>query len=157
MQLDFFIPGLPAPGGSKVYRGRSSDGRAILVDSSKRAPAWKDSVATHAIQTMNGSPVIAKGVPLVCDFEFIMPRPQSHYRTGKHAGELKPWAVDAKHVKVPDTLKLQRPTEDAMTGIVWTDDAQLWKQSATKRYAMPGEMTGARVTVTAAQAAERSE
>jgi Holliday junction resolvase RusA-like endonuclease len=145
--ITIFIPGVPAPGGSKSYMGQSKAGRAILRDSSKRAPAWKDSVATHAMQAMNGRPVIEKGTPLRCRFEFVMPRPQGHYRTGKHAGELKPWAADKQHTTMPDTLKLQRPCEDALTGIVWTDDAQVCDQAARKRYANPGEMTGARVTI----------
>jgi len=157
MTVDFFVPGVPAPGGSKSYMGQSKSGRAIIRDSSKRAPAWKDSVNTHAIQAMNGRPVIDKGVPLVCNFEFIMPRPQGHYRTGKHEGELKDWAINKKHTTKPDTLKLQRPTEDAMTGVVWTDDSQVFEQSATKRYAMPGEVTGVRIRVTAASIAGKDE
>lgn len=156
-EITIFIPGVPAPGGSKSYMGQSKAGKAIIRDSSKRAPAWKDSVATHAIQAMNGAPVMAKDVPIVCAFEFVMPRPQYHYRTGKHAGELKPWAVDLKHTTKPDTLKLQRPTEDALTGIVWTGDEQVWKQSAEKRYAQPGEMTGAHVTVKHAVSAAGGE
>jgi len=48
----------------------------------------------------------------------------------------------------PDLTKLIRSVEDALTGILWRDDAQVISQVALKRYAMPDETPGVRVRVT---------
>jgi Holliday junction resolvase RusA-like endonuclease len=47
----------------------------------------------------------------------------------------------------PDATKLWRPTEDALTGIVWRDDSQIIRQLVRKRYCGPGEVPGAEVLV----------
>jgi len=68
-------------------------------------------------------------------FIFYQPRPQSHYTsTGKLSkqGIETPWP----NVK-PDTTKFVRAVEDALTGIVWVDDAIIVQQSARKEYGIP--------------------
>ena len=46
--------------------------------------------------------------------------------------------------KKPDVLKLARSTEDALTGLIWMDDAQVWEMQILKRYS---EGLGADITV----------
>jgi Holliday junction resolvase RusA-like endonuclease len=75
--------------------------------------------------------------------DFIMPRPKGHYRSGKHAGEVKDGAPPYPAVK-PDAGKLARGTEDALTGIVWRDDSQIVTEVLTKRY---GPQAGCRIRV----------
>jgi crossover junction endodeoxyribonuclease RusA len=58
---------------------------------------------------------------------FYLPRPQS-----------LPKRVTA-HVKAPDLDKLTRAVFDALTGVVFHDDAQVVDLVATKRYACAGD------------------
>ena len=71
--------------------------------------------------------------PLSVSFSFAMPRPGSHYGTGRNADKLKP-SAPAGHTSKPDITKLIRSTEDALKGIAWVDDTQIVSQSAGKMY-----------------------
>jgi Holliday junction resolvase RusA-like endonuclease len=42
-------------------------------------------------------------------------------------------------VVMPDATKLLRGLEDALTGVVWHDDAQIVSQHVEKRYALGPE------------------
>jgi Holliday junction resolvase RusA-like endonuclease len=79
-----------------------------------------------------------------------MPRIGSHYGSGKNAEKLKPTAPKFHTVK-PDATKLLRSTEDALTGILWRDDAQIARQTVEKSY---GERAGAWITVEQLELAE---
>lgn len=122
----FFVVGTPRPAGSKSaypYRcGKTGKMRVRVVDASgKRGKEWRDAVAWAAKRAYFGKPV--EGA-VVISFAFFMPRPKSHYGTGKNAGILKPKAP-RQHIIRPDTSKLLRAVEDALTGIIWKDDAQI--------------------------------
>jgi Holliday junction resolvase RusA-like endonuclease len=132
MTYKFFVAGVPAPGGSKT-----SYGRGRIVDACKRNPAWKSLVALTASQA---GCVPLEG-PLVLTLTFYMPRPKGHRRKD---GTLKPSAPAYPTVK-PDTTKLIRSLEDALTGICWKDDTQIVTQIADKFYAT--DRVGALVTI----------
>ena len=143
--ISFFVPGIPAPGGSKRFLGRSKKtGRGILVDSGKRNAPWRDSVACEAVRAMGSEPLLDG--PLSVTMIFFLPRPKNHYRTGRNAGKLKPNAPPFPD-RIPDALKLGRSTEDAMTGIVWTDDARGVDVTFRKRYADHPQKPGARILI----------
>jgi hypothetical protein len=74
---------------------------------------------------------------------FKMPRPQSHLG---RAGNPLP-SAPAFHTTRPDATKLWRSTEDALTGIMWSDDAQIVLQTIQKRYADTGEHPGVWINV----------
>lgn len=130
-EYSFFVPGHPAPGGSKKFVGFSkATGRAILVDAAgQRNKDWRTTVQVFAqqagVQPLDG--------PIALTVRFCMPRPKSHYGTGRKASHLKA-AAPSFHTTKPDTTKLLRSTEDALAGIAWKDDAQVCVQTATKRY-----------------------
>jgi Holliday junction resolvase RusA-like endonuclease len=134
--IQFFAPGIPRPGGSKTYKGRSKAGRAILVDASKYGKDWR---AMVALACADASRAALEG-PLSMDVTFIMPRPKSHYRAN---GALKD-SAPVYHTSKPDATKLMRSTEDALTGIAWRDDAQVVRQTVVKMY---GERPGAEVVI----------
>ncbi len=139
-RYEFFIPGVPKPGGSK--RAFVIKGRAILTDASGKAGKdWRGDVKTFGRQAIP-SPIMSGPVRLV--IEFHMPRPKSHYRTGKHAGVLRPDAP-LRHTSKPDATKLVRSLEDALTGIAWSDDAQIAVQQIAKVYT--GTTPGALVVI----------
>lgn len=137
--ITFFVHGVPRPGGSKKGFFNPKTKRVIIVDASNNKP-WRESVRHAALATGSG---MLSG-PLSVTVTFYMPRPQSHFRTGKHAGELKADAPQY-HDKMPDATKLWRSTEDALTGVLWKDDAQIAVQKVEKRYA--NDHPGASVTV----------
>ncbi len=147
--ISFFVPGTPAPGGSKSFKGFSkSTGRAILVDAGgERNKHWRSLVAQVGHTEMHGAALFSG--PLHVRFEFIVARPKSHFlsRGFGQLGSLRPTAPPAP-VTRPDTLKLTRSTEDALTGVVWHDDAQAVVMNLQKRYAAPGEPTGCRISIT---------
>ena len=81
--------------------------------------------------------------PVVLDSTFYMPRPQSHFRTGKYAGEIKPTAP-AYPVTFGrnDADKMIRLVGDALTiaGVI-KDDAQIVRVLAVKQWE-PGAGNG---------------
>lgn len=132
--LRFFVPGVPAPGGSKKFVGLAkSTGRAILIDAAgAKNKNWRSSVAQVAAGAMSGKPQLTAA--LAVSFTFFMPRPKAHLRTN---GAVKPKAPRVPVTK-PDVIKLARSTEDAMTSIVYRDDSQTVDLVVRKRYADDG-------------------
>ncbi len=151
--ITFWVDGKPEPAGSKQafcptkpngepYRGPT--GRIIInvVDDNPRSKEWKKVVARAARQHFTREP---HDGPVECRLEFVVTRPQYHFGTGKNAERLKDAAAHFPTAK-PDTLKLSRGTEDALTGIAWIDDSQVVNQTATKRY---GTRPGVQITISA--------
>lgn len=86
---------------------------AMVESSSARVKAWRSAVA--AIARDAAPPALLAGA-LVVDFVLTMPRPQRF-----PVGDLR--RVHGRPAVTPDLSKLARSTEDALTGIVWADDA----------------------------------
>lgn len=132
-RVEFSVVGLPAPQGSKRAFVNRHTGRAALVESSSRHKDWRALVALTAAEHRHllGIPPepLAGGLNLAAVFSF--PRPASHYGAGKNARVLKPSAPQA--VGTPDLSKLVRSIEDAMTGIVYRDDAQIQSYDGTRK------------------------
>jgi Holliday junction resolvase RusA-like endonuclease len=154
--LRVFIPGIPRPGGSKTARVIERNGEIVrhngrplvtMRDDAKGNADWKQTVAFTARKFWRGQPA---RIPLRLSVTFRMPRLKGHYGSGRNAGELKPSAPRYHTVK-PDSTKLMRALEDALTGIVWADDALIAEQYATKVY---GETPGAMVEVFALDTAQ---
>ena len=139
-EIKFFVPGIPAPGGSKNTFINKKTGKVCVVDACKRNPAWRNRVAHFALPHKPDKPLTCA---IELNVDFLMPRPKCHYRTGKNAGKLKDTAP-RYCIKRPDTTKLLRALEDALTGIIWKDDEQVVKQVIRKHY---GENPGAMVRI----------
>lgn len=89
--------------------------------------------------------------PLRCDVDFFLPRPRSHYRTGRNAHTLKGSAPSMPAAK-PDLSNLIKGTEDALNSTrgspgAWRDDAQICTMVARKRYAELGDEPGAWICI----------
>jgi Holliday junction resolvase RusA-like endonuclease len=89
---------------------------------------WRIAVQDKAIATF-GEFRKPLGCPLALQLTFNLPRPKCH--SGKKG--LLPSAPPFPAGK-PDVLKLARAVEDALTGIIWTDDAQIVTEILLKRY-----------------------
>lgn len=118
--IEFTVFGLPQPAGSK--RAFVQGNRAIVVDDNAKSRPWKQEVTSTAKEVVGDTIPFPEG-PVVLRMRFTMPRPKGHYGSGKNAGVLKDSAPHF-HTSRPDALKLGRGTEDALTGILYRDDAQ---------------------------------
>ena len=65
------------------------------------------------------------------DVEFWLPRPKSHYGTGRNAGKVKKSAPVVPHQDVDNLLK---GAMDAASGVLYEDDKQVVGVSAKKAY-----------------------
>lgn len=137
--MRFFVPGIPAPQGSKRYAGHRANRYGpdptkrlpVLVESSAKVAPWRAVVAQVAALKCHG---ILDG-PVSVTVSFVLPRPKSLPKRVVHM------------VKKPDLDKLVRSTLDALSGVAYVDDNRVTLIIAKKRYAVPGEPTGAWITV----------
>ena len=128
--INVFVPGRPAPQGSKRYFG---PGR--VVEMSKYLHAWRDDVRSTLMHRWEGKPPLTGGIDLV--LEFVLNRP---------AGTPKRWTPLA--VKRPDFDKLTRGVCDAITASgVYKDDSQVVRAVIVKRLAEIDEPTGCFIRV----------
>lgn len=153
MTIRFFVPGIPQSRGSKrafpIKRRNGSIGVAVS-DNNPNSREWMGvvSLVTTAEMTAIQSPPITG--PIGLRMTFIMPRPKSHYGTGKNASVLKPTAPKY-HTSKPDRGKLQRAVEDALTGIAYMDDSQVCCGPVEKVY---GDRPGVEVEITPMSASQ---
>lgn len=131
--LTFIVHGQSAPQGSK--RGYVVNGRAVLVESSKRVQPWREAVKAAALDALTRSDwQPARNAALMLTVVYTLPRPKSHYRTGRNAHLLRDNAPKWPTGK-PDAGKLTRATEDALTDCgVYGDDAQIVVSLSVKSY-----------------------
>lgn len=129
-----FVPGNPAPQGSKSPKGRTKTGRVILVESSTRVKPWRETIATIARQRGGMMPV----GPILAELDFVMPRP-------KQTAKTKPTPPAIK--RNGDLDKLVRAVFDAITGVWVEDDAHIVSLRATKRIAELNEKPGVAIRI----------
>lgn len=132
--ISLFVPGLPRAAGSKrafvLRKGGVLTNRAIVTDANPHSASWKSDVRGGASRAYSGP--LLDG-PLKMTLEFVMPRPKSHFRTGKNSDLMRDDAPFF-HTGKPDATKLTRGVEDSLTNIIWTDDARVVIQHITKTY-----------------------
>lgn len=127
-----FVPGVPAPQGSKRFLGRSSRGRVKMAESSARVAPWRAAIADKVEQAMGGVEPSPHAIAL--SVRFIFPRPKGHYGSGRNAGVVKPNAPRLPSGQRDDLDKLLRAVLDAMTSIAFADDGQVVVINAGKEY-----------------------
>jgi Holliday junction resolvase RusA-like endonuclease len=139
--LRFTVLGKPQPAGSKrafaIRKGGVPTGQIAVTDDNPAAKSWQQEIRVAARQAMVeiGDHALLDG-PLELRAWFYTPRPRRHYRTGRNAHLLRDDAPAYPIVR-PDTTKLLRGLEDALTGVSWRDDAQVVVQTARKFYDEP--------------------
>ena len=139
-ELNFFVPGTPAPQGSKSFKGFAGNGRAIMIESSKAVGPWRERVALAAHNAMRETGWAPFDGALSVRLAFVLPRPKSAPKT-----------IHVPAIKRPDGDKLLRAVLDAMTGIVYRDDAQIVDYRLTKDlewpHMIPNAVPGCHITV----------
>ena len=130
------IASTPATAGSKRAFHNKKTGRTWITDDCTRGKEWRATVRAAAERQRITRKLYSE--PLALTVDFRLPRPKSHFRTGKCSNVLKP-SAPVLHSKRPDLTKLLRAIEDALTGVLWKDDSLIVFQVATKSYApLPG-------------------
>ena len=115
------VYGVPKPQGSKRYVGHSKKDHAIMIESCKELPNWREAVKWAAIGQFKGERPVLPGA-LRVRMVFTLPRPAAAKKRAY------------PHTK-PDLSKLVRATEDALTDAgVWEDDARVVGTLSEKRY-----------------------
>lgn len=156
--LEFFVPGTPAPGGSKkawvprrkdgsmIYRAGTKSPVVNVTDAGGKAnKEWRKVVAAYGRKFMLSSPPFE--CALKVEFIFFLRRPNDHFTgNNRERGILKPDAP-VFHAHKPDALKFARSTEDALTGVIWRDDSQTVRIASEKRFAGQNRETGCIVRI----------
>ena len=156
MEISFAIDSVPEPQGSVkafIMEGRvdprnpcTEDGkpiwvtkpRSILTSDNPDLKAFRRHISSEAhnalVRAKVPKPMAGKHVPVEVGIRFTF---------------VKPPSVSAKRTQMvvrPDVDKLARATMDAMTGVLFEDDAQVVEISARKQYG-PRERVEVRVRV----------
>jgi crossover junction endodeoxyribonuclease RusA len=134
--ITFTVSGMaPAPQGSKRHVGGG-----VMVESCKTVKPWRVMVAQAAVAA--GVTLIRGPVSMSCVFLFV--RPKGHYGAKGLKASAPRW-----HSVKPDASKLIRSTEDALSGVLFEDDARVVSTTGLKRYCSGDELPGAIITVIA--------
>jgi Holliday junction resolvase RusA-like endonuclease len=139
MKIQFFVPGIPGTSGSKrsmpIYKGKECNkkwtGKTVVIPANtKKQRLWMSDIKAEASKVYD-SPLVTGAIEL--NVRFFMPRPKSHYGTGKNTNKLKPSAPKF-HLQKPDKTKMLRAVEDALTGVIWNDDCQVISGVCSKEW-----------------------
>jgi crossover junction endodeoxyribonuclease RusA len=134
--LSVFVPGHPAPQGSKRHVGGG-----VMAESSKKVKPWRSDIRS-ALLDPAGMPLRFFDGAVNVQLVFIMPRPLS-----------APKRTTPPATKKPDLDKLTRAVFDAIGSAgVWRDDSQVVGAVVSKRIAEIGETGGCRLTIAAVEA-----
>lgn len=138
MRFEFFVPGIARTSGShKSYGGR-------ITHASDYTKKWMDAVSWFVLKEV-GRICLVTG-PVKLTLTFFVTRPQGHFGTGRNAGRLKD-SAPSYPTKKPDLTKLTRATEDALTKVIWKDDAQVVVQDTRKVFCTEGQGPGVKIII----------
>jgi Holliday junction resolvase RusA-like endonuclease len=146
--LTFFVEGKSQTAGSKTFiPAKEEGGKGRVVESGNRQAkaAWRADIKLAARQAaaVDGGEWPLADAPFAVTFTFHRVRPKGHYGSGRNAGVLKDSAPPSPITR-PDALKMARAVEDALTGVLWTDDSAIVDERLRKVW---GDREGVLVTV----------
>jgi len=129
---------------ARAVKNKNTGKSFATVYTPKTNAGFKDDVM---IQARRHKPVAPLTGPLRVDIEAIFRRPKKHFWTGKRAHLLRDDAP-TMHTRTPDRDNVDKLILDALTNVgFWLDDCQVCAGEVRKRYADPGEETGAIITI----------
>jgi crossover junction endodeoxyribonuclease RusA len=119
------VAGLPVTQGSK--RAYVVNGRPVLAEQAgSQLKAWRYAMAMAAGDTHHG-PLLEGPVAVTLTFGLLKPASAPKRR--------RTWPIAARS---GDVDKLARAALDALTGVVFADDAQVVELRVSKDYGLPG-------------------
>ena len=128
--IAFEVSGTPAPQGSKKAFLHPITKRILMMESSAKVKPWRQAVADTAASFMRAEGLEPFAGPVEMAVTYFLRPPQKHYRKDGSLRPGSPYLVSNK----PDLSKLQRSTEDALTGICYNDDSQIVRMILDKVY-----------------------
>lgn len=135
MSITFTVPAVPVPQPRQrvaVIGGRARN----YTPKTHSVQAFKKAVKIAARMAYRGE--LLDG-PLRLHLQFVLPRPK----------RLKRGDMAWHHVR-PDIDNLSKSVQDALTGVVWTDDCQVCENLSQKFYAKYGQQPYVFVKIEAA-------
>jgi crossover junction endodeoxyribonuclease RusA len=128
VSLSFFVAGSPITQGSKVgFMGKA--GKVVMRESGRgHLDAWRNAVGAEA---RGVAPDELWMVPVLLTLEFRLQIPSSAPK------RRRVWPIGKKS---GDVDKLARACMDALTGVIFVDDAQVIGLAVTKDFGRPGVM-----------------
>lgn len=130
--IAFTVYGTPQSAGSKRAFMRPGFKHPSVVDANPKSKSWQNEVRAEAVKHFAGELLTG---PLYLGLVFYRPRPAGHFKKG---GELSAYGKRQSHPMTrPDALKLARGVEDALTKVVYRDDAQIVQENLIKRWGEP--------------------
>ena len=124
------VYGEAATQGSKRLVRAGGTGRPLMVDDNPRLKNWRGQLQAAMLQCAPSAPIDA---PVWVRLRVYVPRPRSHYGTGKNADKLKETAP-FHPCTGKDLDKIQRAVGDAGTGIWWRDDNRICAWDVCRLY-----------------------
>jgi Holliday junction resolvase RusA-like endonuclease len=123
--LDFVVLGEARPAGSKTAVVTPQGRRNVFDSSGRPGAAWKREVKSAALDALEAAGLAGQLLegPLAVRMTFYR-RPLA--RGGRDYPTTR-----------PDVLKLARAVEDALTTVVWRDDAEIVAEGLAKLYGTP--------------------
>ena len=133
MTMAFTVWGVAQPKGSMRAFHPKGMKFPVVTDSNRNVKSWQQLVAagaSHELQhlSLDQASLLFAG-PVRLTIAFHLPRPKKYQRRG----------VEPAHLTKPDASKLVRAVEDALTRVVYGDDAQVVELVVAKRYAAIGD------------------
>jgi Holliday junction resolvase RusA-like endonuclease len=133
--VHFSVVGIPRPEGSTQYMGMRK-GKPIIIHDNPHLNAWRTDVGRYARVAMHGRQLLTGRI--AASFQFVVPAPIK-----MPIGRIGPTVP-------PDLDKYVRGIGDALTKIVYVDDAQIteYREPMLKRYPVDArEQTGVIIRV----------
>lgn len=134
--IRFQVLGHAEPAGSKKSFRHARTGAIVTVDDNAKSRPWKQQVAgaAHNALVLRDAQLLTG--PLEVSLTFVRARPKGHYGSGRNADKIKASAPQWPTTK-PDVDKLSRGCLDALTGVLYRDDAQVVRKTVAKFYGAP--------------------
>lgn len=139
MKVSFSVPTIPKAQPRQRHRVVHAGGRAFATNyTPKNDPvnAFKAAVQMAAAEAYKGPPLVG---PIRARFVFVMERPQSVPK------KLGPGRLP--HTKTPDRDNLMKSLQDALNGLLWGDDKQIFDGPVEKWVAAANEQPHVEIEV----------
>lgn len=124
--------------GSPIPQGRprfARIGKFVKTYDPKESRSWKDTVRAQTIDTIEKEHrgyQIFNG-PLSMSIHFFFLRPKGHYGSGRNAQAVKR-SAPSHHTSKPDIDNLGKAIKDALKGLCYKDDSQIFRCLSEKTY-----------------------
>lgn len=138
MTISFFVPCVPVAQPRQRHRIIASGSRSFVHNYTPAKHPVQDFKATCKIAANSTHAKAPLECPVCLTLQFILPRPSS---TPKRIVDRVP------HTKKPDIENLCKSVMDALTGVLFADDKQVFSLNAEKWIASISDSPGVFVTV----------